>query len=614
MKKTALFVALSAAFSAQATQTETDTIVVTANRTQQAAFDALAQIDTFERSDIELLQPTSLADLINRIAGVNNTAQGTPAHQTSTFVRGANSDHLLILIDGVRIGSATLGQKQIADIAIQQIEKVEIVRGPRAALWGSDAMGGVIQIFTRQLSPGEAQINLGLGSNRFKQLSAAMGLGNDTHQISLAASAEGSQGFDVIKPDPNNPFAVDQPDDDGYKRQSLAINSQHQITSSLNLDFVAQQDKGTTEIDSSFGGDETDYTNYFAKVGLNYQLQDIKLSANASMSQDENEDNASEISPGTLNNQFETERDQLSLLGQWQVSRNTDLSVGADWYEESISSHNDNTLMDYSDKSRHAQAYFLMGQHQWQAIALEASLRHDKVGDIDSETTYQMGLGYALNASNKIAITRGTAFKAPTFNDLFWPDAFGSRGNPNLESETATNTEILYKHQSQALTVNLSLYETQFDNLIEWSQIDPNDPFAFEPQNVDAARIKGAELSLSTELVGATHNLSLSHIEAINEQTQQQLQRRPHFSAFYQWRKSFQQWETFAEADHQGRRSDSGQPLASYTLFNLGVSYALSSQAQLQLKINNLLDKSYQQAYQYPGADRTVRLSLSYSL
>jgi len=189
-----------------------ETIVVTANRSIQDKFDTLAAVDIFTRENIEQIQPLSISDLLGRVAGISISNQGTSAHKSSAFIRGTNSDHLLILVNGVRVGSATLGVKSIADIPVQLVERVEVIRGPRAALWGSDAVGGVIQIFTRDLSAGEGQAGIKVGSNSLYQGYGALGFGNDAHSYTLSATAEQSDGFDVIVPDGSSIYTVDQGD------------------------------------------------------------------------------------------------------------------------------------------------------------------------------------------------------------------------------------------------------------------------------------------------------------------------------------------------------------------------------------------------------------------
>lgn len=182
MKKSivALFITSALSSTASFAQTnETENIIVTASRSAQDKFDALASVDIIDRAQIEQLQPDSIAELLTRIAGITSSTQGGAGHQTSLFVRGTNSDHVLVLLNGVRVGSATLGSKEFATIPVALVERIEVVKGPRAALWGSDALGGVIQIFTRQLGNGEGQVGASIGHDGYWQGYGAIGFGNE---------------------------------------------------------------------------------------------------------------------------------------------------------------------------------------------------------------------------------------------------------------------------------------------------------------------------------------------------------------------------------------------------------------------------------------------------
>ena len=427
MKKTLVAIALlNSIYHVQAQQTQTEHVIVTASRTQAQAFDALAAVEVITRDDIDAWQPQSISDLLTRFAGITESTQGTKGHQSSLFFRGTNSDHVLILVNGVRVGSATLGAKALSTIPVAMIERVEVVKGPRAALWGSDAIGGVIQIFTRQHQAGEGQVSLTLGHDGYGQAQASVGLGNDQHQYTISAFTERSDGFDVIDPDENNPFAVNQPDEDGYDRQSVALVGLSQFSPQFSLEVNGQFDKGNTEIDASFTGDENDHNNYHFLVRGHWDLQAAKVQLGYAKSKDDNEDNAAELFGGGSNAFFKTTRDQVNLLAQFDFTPSS-LTLGAEWYDEQVSSSTA-----FSQTKRDAYAVFATARQQVNQWHFEQALRFDEVGDTDSETTYQLSAGYQVTDNLLVALTHGTAFKVPTFNDLFWPDAFGSRGNPDL--------------------------------------------------------------------------------------------------------------------------------------------------------------------------------------
>jgi len=619
MKKSFIALSISSALlsyhsyatpSSAVAQSPTEVMVITANRSVQQQFNVLASVDVFDRQEIEQLQPVSVADLLSRTAGINVTTQGSAAHQTSVFVRGTNSNQVLILVDGVRVGSATLGEKNLADIPLQLIDRIEVVRGPRAALWGSDAIGGVIQIFTRQLAPNEAQLGATVGTHLFGETYAAIGLGNAKHHYTISASAETSQGFNIIQPAANNPYAVNQADKDGYNRQAIAINGDSQLADNLDIAVKGQYVQGKTEIDALYTGDETFYHNHQLSVTSNWRLPNATVHFNLAHSSDNNHDNADKLFVGELANRFDTTRQQASLQIELpQLVADIELITGVDWYQERVSSNNL-----YAKTKRNAHALYITGRKAWHQLKFEGSVRHDKVGDTLGETTHQLAIGYDITPNWLVAFNQGTAFKAPTFNDLYWPTAFGSAGNPNLLSETVRNSELLTRFKAPQYSLALSVYHSYLANLIEWRPVDSTDPYSgWQPENIKSATIKGVELTLTARLVGTEHTLTLTHLDARDNSTNQQLARRPHFSANYAVNYSINDWHLTANINHQGRRLDSnGASLSSYTLINITASLALTKQLTLSASSTNLANQHYMQVTDYPGDTRGYRLNVDY--
>ena len=240
-------------------------------------------------------------------------------------------------------------------------------------------------------------------------------------------------------------------------------------------------------------------------------------------------------------------------------------------------------------------------------------MRYDKVGDINDETTYQLAAGFQANKQLLFSLSHGTAFKAPSFNDLYYPWS----GNPDLISETADNTEFLTRYQNDIFSADISIYQTNIDNLIEWAPIDSSDPYsAWQPKNVAQAEILGAEATFSAQIADTTNRLTLSHVDAEDKATGKQLARRANFSANYNFVYVLGELDFTFDVSYQGSRYDNAneqeKSLKAYTLLDVGVNYRLNDQVSLLAKVTNLADEDYQTASEYPGAERGYSLTFDY--
>ena len=583
-----------------------ENIVVTANRTTQDKFDVLASTAVFSRDDIERIQPLSVADLLTRVAGVTIAKTGGIAQQSSVFVRGSSSGHLLVLVNGVRVGSATLGSKDLSSIQVQLIERIEIVKGPRAALWGSDAMGGVLQIFTRKLTAGEKQIGVKYGSNNHKQGYGAIGLGNEQHNYTISGNVESSTGFDVIKPNPNS-WTVNQPDKDGFHRQSFALVGNSQFNHVFSIETNAQLDKGVTEIDNAWGGDEITLNNHnlLVRGHLNYDTSQYQLSI--ANSKDYNKDNNKEkqaaFNPNATNNLFKTVRNQISATANYNLYEQGELLIGVEHYKEKVTGS-----IDYTQNERTANAFFITTRQQVQQLKLEASIRRDSISALKSKVTYQLGVGYDISDNFLIAINHGTAFKAPTFNELYYPFS----GNPDLKPETAKNTELLTRYQNNRYSIETSIFRSNYNNMIIW---EPDISGLWRPLNASPL-IKGIETNISYNIFEFKNTLTFSHIDAQNDQIHKQLLRIPYFSANYNIDYQGDNWSIGLDLNYQGGRYDiDGSQrirLASNTVINLNASYEITPKLSLFAKIANLNNRKYQQINEHPADNRNVSLTLDY--
>lgn len=488
MKRFCRIVAAASAslpFTVQA-QSDLEQVVVTATRIEQPISQVIGSVTVITREEIERRQVRSLQDLLRGEAGLSIVNQGGLGKSSTIFLRGANPTHTLILVDGARLGSATAGTTAIESIPVEQIERVEIVRGPRSSLYGSDAIGGVIQIFTRKTQG--VSVNAGTGTHDTHQASGAFGINQGALRFNVAAGYLGTAGFNACSGDPIN-FAgcfVDEPDKDGYRNTSASMQAAYS-SEQLQIEFSTLYSHGYSEYDgysTDFGltPNQTRFTQSTPTLRLKYlPAEAIAISLAGSITR-EDTDNFGE---GVFASRFDTEKRNASAQSDWQVAEGQTFTLGADYLDDRV---NSTTAYDRDSRSNtgiFGQYLGSMGQHEF-----SASARNDDNEQFGSHVTGNVGWKWFV-VDRRFAINAGwgTAFHAPTFNDLYFPFS----GNPLLRPETSRSYEL---GASGALGNaggnsgwSLQLFSTDAKDLIAYDSVTDS------VINVGKARVRGAELS-----------------------------------------------------------------------------------------------------------------------
>lgn len=605
MKKTLIALSITSAListSSFANQTKNDinnnleTIVVTANRTPQTSTDILSSVKVINRADIDLSPANSVAELLNNVNGLQMSQAGGSGQQSSVFSRGTESRHTLVIIDGQRVGSATLGSVSYGDLSLTQIERVEIIKGPRAALWGSDAIGGVIQIFTRKLEGGGIAADIAYGNMNQKQASISVGLVHGDGSTAVTASSKSSDGYDV--------FAPTESDDDGYDRENISLVGYQKINDSWRVNYLAKYDQGTTYYDDTFGGDTNTLSFDTLQWRVSADQNDSQSIFSQSFSLGYQEGNS--VSYGGTTSEkdgdnFETTRLKASWLGNIQISKLFTSTSGFDLSKEEIK-----TADIYAEDSRNLYAAFTRLAFDNSSQIIDGAVRYDDMEGVDSKTTFNMSLGQRFSTDSLISLNIGTGFKTPTFNDLYYPTS----GNPDLKSETSTSIELLLQTNIGNVKTDLSLYQTKIDDLIDWL-CDAS--WNCSPANINTAEINGIELTLSTQVIGFYHEIQLNYLDAVDSDTDKPLIRRAKETGSYLISKGWDVIDFQASIHYQGEREDSGNvTLDSYTLVNLSVNYHINESWEVGVKVNNAFDEEYFSLNNYNGQPAQYLLTVSY--
>ncbi|WP_108947229.1 TonB-dependent receptor domain-containing protein [Shewanella halifaxensis] len=578
-----------------------ETITVTGSRFDRSAEQQLTVINSIEREEIARLNPKSVADVLEILPGVSISRSGGAGQATSVSIRGSNSNHVLVLIDGVKVGSATLGTVSFNSLSPENIERIEVLKGPRASVWGSDAIGGVIQIFTRQLKGGEWFAGAEYGTNDYIRGSFGTGMEHGNGSTTLTVNHEQSDGYDVY-----NGAPVEN-DDDGYKRNAISLKGAQQINQNWQAQWNGQYDKGNTQYDdvyASGSADESDYANYLWNLAALYSNDKFSSKLALSQSRDFNENfRGDDINVAV--SEFETKRDQVNWSNQYLAANELTFTGGIDWFNEAVKG-------DYAQDERDIFGAYLLVQKQWSKLLAEAAVRYDDVENIDSEVSYNASLSYQFNDQWRLAASTGTAFKAPTFNDLYWPGS----GNPDLISETSESYDLTLHYTADNIRAYISVFENSIDNLIAWAPTGEKDDFGWDiwkPANINEARIQGVELSANFSVFSLDHQVAYTYLDAEDKQTGGELVGRSENEFNYQLSYTWQQFDLLANYHYQGKRYVGGTDYLDAThKVDLSIGYQLDDAWSLRLKANNLFDEEIISNQNYFSPGREFFFSVSY--
>lgn len=564
--------------------TTSSPIIVTATRTAQTADETLASVTVITRQEIAASQSNTLLELLqNRAVGIDISRTGGPGSNSSVYLRGGEGDHLLVLIDGVRVGSVTTGSFNWAGISPEQIDRIEIVRGPNSTLYGSEAISGVVQIFTRK-SEG-VYATLSGGSYKTGKASVGTGgrLGSGRAHINL--SHEQSEGFSSTAPESSRYEA----DRDGYRNSSVGAGAQVALGESTELAFNLLHAVARAEYDDNpYQEAYANTANSSGEVHLDWQTTDIwsqRFSVNAS--QDRYESHDSWPADITTRRRGSNWQNDLSL-GDASL-----LTAGIDWQQDSgeIAGSYDQQIIN--------RAGYL--QYQWNGERFDLLLggRSDQHSEYGRHNTGRLTVGSRIGAGRLYAGI-ASAFKAPSFNELYYP----FYGNPDIKPEESVTTELGYRLGG----FQASLYQSRVENLIQ------SDPNTWQAVNVGKARLKGAEMAYVHHIGQWQLHSGLTLQKAEDEASGEPLIRRAEKKLLFNASGPVTERTTLGiDATYTGPRLDfGGVEMASYTLLNLRGEYHLAKQWSLKGRIENLLDEDYELASGYNTAGASAYITLDY--
>jgi len=565
--------------------TPLDSMVVTASRLAQPLSELLADVTVIGPDEIARAGQSSVADLLARQPGVEISTNGGPAASTAVFLRGANGNHTVVLLDGVRIASSTTGTASLEAIPVDQIDRIEILRGPASSLYGADAIGGVIQIFTKRGEQGGIRFNAsaGYGSYDTSKVSAGAAGGGGPWTYALQLGASRSQGFNAIW-NPQN-FSYN-PDRDGYRNANVVANASWRLSADHELSVQAFRNRLNAQFDAGLDFDDRTITTVESyALGLRDQWTSFWTSRlQAALASDDSDTRAV-----FGNSRFRTRQRQYA----WQNDLTLPLGVLeliAERREEHVTSDTEFAVTERTTNAVGAIYQLREGPH-----ALQADLRYDRSSQFGGQTTGAVAYGYRFSPLWRATLSAGTAFKVPTFNDLYFPGF----SNPSLQPEESRNVEAGLYYARPEQQARVVVYRNRVRDLIVF-ECDEN--FNCLPQNVARATLEGITVGYEQTWDETMLKGTVDFQRPTDDATGALLPRRArrHASAFLG--RTFGPWRIGVEEVGSSARFDDAantRRMGGYALTNLTFEYALAKAWSLFARVNNLFDKHYELVADY---------------
>jgi vitamin B12 transporter len=585
-------------------------LVVTATRLEQPLNQSLSSTTVITGQDIHASQAPDVPTILRSVAGVEIDQGGGIGKTAGLFLRGTDSTHALVLVDGVRINSATTGYTAFDQLMLDQIERIEVVRGNVSSVYGSEAIGGVVQIFTKRGRGVPAgNISAGLGSQGTRRLSTGFGGAVNGTDFSVQLSSFKTNGVSSLNP---SLVATANPDTDGYRNNSLSANVGHAFNANHRVSASLFGSNGNNQYDSAYNAKLTDANSSRAQqwkfsLASDDQINAIwhsKLQLAKGVDQYRDYLNGLPVFGGAL---YQTGSDQLTWQNALLLDESRQFLLGAEALRQTVES---DLNPGFVQNTRQINSLFAGYTGSYGAHQTQLNLRRDSNSQYGSNTTGLLGYGYGFTDAWRATASYSTAFRAPTFNELYWPNSGYGGGNPTLKPERSRNLEAGLHYASGGQQFDAVYFDNHIHDLIA----------GWPPVNVNKARITGAEFSYAGKFGDTGVKAALTSQNPHDDTTGAQLIRRAKLHSSLGVMQQLGDWQVGGEWLYSGARQDTNffaypntsLTLAAYNVFNLTAGYSINKQTRISLRADNLTNQNDSSAYGYSPLGRRAFVGISY--
>lgn len=574
-------------------------LLVTATRSL-AAGPTLREAVVITREELDAAGSLSLGEVLARRAGLELRATGGPGQPQGLFIRGAGTAQTLVLVDGLRVGSATIGTTSLENIPLEIVERIEVVKGPLSSLYGSDAIGGVVQVFTRGKGVPHLFAAAGVGNDRERRLSAGFTAADADTALTVTLGAREVDAPSATNP--RAPFSHD-PDRDPYENAFANVRVSHRLWQGEMVTLEAFGSRGRTRYDAGlpFEGPALDDRNDQTLAGARVSsTNEIMPGWTSRLSLGHGRDRIA--THGLFPGEFETRQDQASWINELTTGAGI-LSAGAETVRQRVG-----PAGLFTRESRRTHSVFGGLRESWRGHRLEASIRGDDDDQFGRHTTGSASYGYEWEGVARASFTWGRGFRAPTFFDLYAPATDFYQSNPDLRPERSESREVsLRSAGTQALRWRVTAYDNRIDDLIVY--VFPT------VRNVGRAEIRGVEATVELEALGARWRATGTSQKPRDADTGERLPGRARHFGTLEVERDFGPVRGALLVHASGERYD--QPgeaarLPGYATLDARVRYRLDKRWAIEVSGTNLANKRRETSVGYDAPGRGVLVSLRF--
>jgi vitamin B12 transporter len=575
-------------------------VIVTATRYAQPVEEVLPATFVIDREELQRSLAADIGDVLRFRAGLELGRSGGIGQNASMFLRGTESNHTLVLVDGVRINPGTIGGSAFQNIAPELVQRIEVVKGPRSTLYGTDAIGGVVQIFTHAAEGDGLATEAGFGADNTLTSNAVFGWNSDSAHLGIGVNYLDTDGYAPRKDDSRG---------GAYDNLSLNLAGSTDLGAGK-LGVTYWRSAGSSDYigfsSRTFGAalQTQDYTNEAGTLSYSWDMGAWQSRLEVGRMVDDLHQQRAQDDLGVFeSDDFAiTRRDSIGWQNDFDLNAANRLSAGVMYYDEEADTR-DFGEVQTGVTNAYLQDRIKAGRH---TLVLAAGYVDHET--FDGHATWNAEYGVQIGAATRLIAAAGTAFRAPDSTDRF-----GFGGNPNLNPEESRNYELGLRHKiGERQTVFANAFQNEIDELIEFVCTDPS-CFDGELRNAESARIRGIEAGYEVEGTSWQLRAEAIYQEPMNRTDDELLLRRARHNFIVSYVQSLGAAQLGIDVLAAGKRTDfGGIPMDSYVLTNFTARYDLNPNWSAQASIENLFNENYELASGYRTPDRAMFVALRY--